>query len=107
MTPNELNAALGRLAAPDTGFEGFPDYCGDLNAVVQALNALGLKRSMTQERRGSVATVWRDNSMLDSFQAHVDGETPGALATALVRAALGVLGEEVRDGEGDRSCDPE
>ena len=45
--------------------------------------------------------------MLDSFQAHVDGETPGALATALVRAALGVLGEEVRDGECDRSCDPE
>lgn len=60
------------------------DYCGSLDAAVEALNALGLKWSITQGDGVSAAVVWR---------THATGRTPAALAMALVRAALEILGK--------------
>ena len=72
---------------PQTGWA--PNYCGSLDASVSALIALGLQWQKTGVK---TVAVWRYGEHAE-FQP-ADGTTPAALATALVQAALQVLGEE-------------
>ena len=74
------------------------DYCTNLNSIVDALNALGLDWAYypvylsvhVMERHWEGA-----NRQVKTCQAA--DTTPAALATALVQAALRVLGKEESD----------
>ena len=72
---------------PQTGWA--PNYCGSLDAYVSALIALGLQWQKTGVK---TVAVWRYGEHAEFLPA--DDDTPAALATALVQAALRVLGEE-------------
>ena len=64
-------------------------FTHDLNATVDALNALGLRWQKTGVK---TVAVWRYGEQAEIQPA--DDATPAALATAFVQAALRVLGEE-------------
>ena len=71
-------------------------FCTDLNAAVTALNALGLEWYKVGARTVGVFPRSRiANAMEDACDA-----APASLATALVQAALRVLGEEEKDDLG-------
>lgn len=86
-----LNRALAEKVAEVEGWEfegGFgPNYCADLNAVHNALLALGLTWSHVGAED---VAVWCMGAGGVTHVAPAD-RPPAALATALVLAALGVL----------------
>ena len=75
------------------------DYCTNLNAIVDALNALGLRWWYTGAGGWVIPSLSDGSYSINGQQPFTvsDRATPAALATALVRAALKVLGEEEND----------
>ena len=76
-------------------------YCGSLDAAVAALNALGLGYifQKTHDKTTAYVNVWRPGGWRGHREdVPTPNDTPAALATALVQAALKVLGEEETDG---------
>ena len=71
-------------------------FCTNLNAAVDALNALGLSYTPVVEH--VIAHITVEIPRLGAYETrYATDTTPAALATALVRAALKVLGEEETD----------
>lgn len=100
MTPNELYGALGRLAAPDTDFDGYPDYHGGLNGALTALTALGLEWTRYYDDGWKIAVGPKGLEPGDrSGGITPEDDTPAALAAAWVRAVLAMVKEAVRDDE--------
>lgn len=97
--PGALNAALRQalgIHAPIAVDAPTQDYCQNLHAAVQALNALGLdwtkdEHDTSPTPRHPQVYVIRRGNWLKGCTAWAANTTPEAIATALVQAALAVL----------------
>lgn len=84
------HGAVGREYCWQCG-ETDPDYSGNMNATIDALNALGLWWSYSPDGALPDVSVWPIGQKALAEHADPDDYTPAALATAIVQAVVQVL----------------